>query len=65
MAITKLAVKCLFYDAPQYIIAASAGIDPSLFSKYRRGLQPIPPHHLISLSCVFHCTPDDIKGWAE
>ncbi len=63
---TKLREVLLRHDnRPNYMIAAQASLSPSRLSEYAWGRRRIPPHHLIRLCQVLHCTPDDIIGDAE
>lgn len=63
--VTKLRIKVLATTHPQYQIAALAGIHPSTFSRYVKGLQPILDKHLIALCDLFNCEPEDIIGWED
>lgn len=65
LQITKLRIKVLSVDHPQYQIAALAGIHPSTLSMYVKGDKPILDKHLIALCDLFQCEPEDIIGWEE
>lgn len=63
--VTKLRIKVLSVPQPQYQVAALAGIHPSTFSRYVKGLQPILDKHLIALCDLFGCEPEELIGWED
>lgn len=50
---------------PQYQIAASAGIHPSIFSQYVRGEKDITTGHLKALCTLFNLPSDQLVGWVS
>lgn len=65
MAVTKLRLALLKCGAPQYMIAARAGMPPSRVSEYALGHKPIPTHHLLALARVLQRNPADLVGEAD
>lgn len=65
MSVTKLRLALLNTDAPQYMIAALAGMSPSRVSEYALGKKPIPTHHLLALARVLKKNPSDLVGEAD
>lgn len=63
--LSKLRLKILETDTPQYIIGSMAGIHHSRMSEYCLLQKPIPPHHLVALCEVLDCEPTDIIGEAD
>jgi hypothetical protein len=63
--VTKLMLKLMSTDVPNYVVAAAAKIHPTTLSLYARGKKPISAAHLIALQRVFECEPDDLIGEIE
>ncbi len=63
--ITKLRVKLLASDLPDYQIAALAGIHPYTLSLYAQGKKSPKIEHLNSLAFVFSCPTDEILGYED
>lgn len=65
MPVTKLAVKCMETNLPDYRIAAAIQVPAPKFSNYTLGKAIIPPRVLLRLSLIFKCEPDELVGWAD
>lgn len=65
VVITKLMLKLMRVEQPNYQIAAAAHIHPTTLSQYARGQKPISARHLIALCKLFACQPDDLIGDVE
>lgn len=63
--VSKLRLKILATNTPQYIIGSLAGIHHSRMSEYCLMQRPIPPHHLLALCEVLDCEPDELLGIAD
>jgi DNA-binding Xre family transcriptional regulator len=63
--LTRLKIKLLEDDEPQYLIAARCGIHPSRLSMYALGQCRIPVKHVRALCKYFKCAQKDILGWDE
>ena len=63
--VTRLMLKCMSVQQPNYQIAAAAGIHPTTLSQYARGVKPISSKHLLALCALFECDPDAIMGTVE
>lgn len=63
---TKLRLKLLEHKRltgmPQYKVAAAAGMPPSRVTEYALGQKKMPIRHVIALSKVLQCNPDEIVG---
>jgi transcriptional regulator with XRE-family HTH domain len=62
LTITKLKLKLLACDSPQYVVAAAAGIHPSRLSLYALGKRDPLLIHLYRLCKVFKCPVEDLLG---
>lgn len=60
MSTTRLRALLLDDGRPQYMIAALAGLPPTRISEYALGRRNIPLKHVIALSDVLKCEPDEI-----
>lgn len=65
VVITKLMLKLLSVEQPNYIIGAAAHIHPTTLSHYARGRREISSRHLVALCKLFECEPDEILGEVE
>ena len=63
--VTRLMLKCMSVQQPNYQIAAAAGLHPTTLSQYSRGKKDISAKHLIALCRLFECEPDDLIGTIE
>jgi hypothetical protein len=63
--LTKLKIKLLEDERPQYQIAAACGIHPSQLSVYALGQHPMSVRHLRALTKYFRCRQQDLLGWDE
>jgi hypothetical protein len=63
--LTRLKIYLLESDEPQYRIAASCGIHPSVLSKYALGQENMSIKHLRALCKYFKCRQSDLLGWDE
>jgi len=63
--LTKLKIKLLESEVPQYQVAARCGMHPSQLSSYALGQTTIPIKHLRSLTKYFKCRQQDLQGWDE
>jgi hypothetical protein len=48
------------YPIPQYHVAASCGISPSVFSDYVTGIRTISVKHAQALAQYFECEMEDL-----
>lgn len=65
VGVTKLRLRVLDMNCPQYMVAKAAGMNPTRLSEYCTGQREIPSHHLVNLCYVLKCEPKDIIGEAE
>ncbi len=49
-------------DLAQREVAAMSGTTQQQYSKYEKGIQEIPVHHLIALADFYHVTLDYLVG---
>ncbi len=62
VTVTKLMLKLMSVQQPNYQIAAAAHIHPTTLSEYSRGKKPIAAKHLVALCNLFECEPDELIG---
>lgn len=65
MKLSKLRVKILESNMPQYMVGAFANIHHSRMSEYCLMQRPIKDDHLLALCEVLDCDPQDILGEAD
>jgi transcriptional regulator with XRE-family HTH domain len=63
--LTRLQLRLMDFDGPQYLIAQYTGISASKLSEYKLGKAPIPARHLITMARLLRVRPEDIVGWAD
>lgn len=63
--VTRLMLKLMSVQQPNYQIAAAAGIHPTTLSEYSRGKKDISAKHLVALTKLFECEPEEIMGSVE
>lgn len=52
-------------DTRNKTVATALHVQQSHVSEWKRGMRPIPTHHLISLCRLFHCAPRELVGWTH
>lgn len=65
VVVTRLMLKLMSTEQPNYIIGAAAKIHPTTLSQYARGQKEISSKHLIALCKLFECEPDELLGEQE
>ena len=65
MAMTRLALRCIEYPAPDYLIAQACSISPGKFSLMQQGKANISMTIAIRLAAIFQVPPSEIMGWAD
>lgn len=65
MAITRLALRCIEYPAPDYLIAQACGVSPGKFSLMQQGKSNVSMNLAIRLAAIFRCRVSEVIGWAS
>jgi transcriptional regulator with XRE-family HTH domain len=63
--VSRLKIKLLEADEPQYVVAAVCRMHPSQLSEYALGQRPMSIKHLRALAKYFGCRQQDLQGWLE
>jgi transcriptional regulator with XRE-family HTH domain len=62
---TRLRLRTMTVEIPDYQIASACGMSPITFSRYCSGARTPTPPNLASLCEVFDCLPEDLLGFVE
>lgn len=65
MAMTRLALRCIEYPAPDYLIAQACGVSPGKFSLMQQGKSNVSMNLAIRLASLFRCKVQEVIGWAD
>jgi hypothetical protein len=65
MPITRLALRCMTFPFPDYIVARAIHVSAPHFSNCTLGRATLSPAILMDLSFLFDCEPQHLVGWAN
>lgn len=65
MPMTRLALRCIEYPAPDYLLAEACHISPSKFSLMQQGKMKLQIEYAIRLAQIFQVEVIDVLGWAD
>lgn len=64
MPMTRLSLRTMMYDTPDYLVAQFIPVSASKFSNWTLGRAKLPMRAVLRLSLLFDCDPNDLIGWA-